>query len=70
MDTDVPKWMEMIVEKIAMLEILLIPLITTLEASQLSRIVKQAIQAICAQDACVIEGQFTLDFLVDFVSGN
>lgn len=25
---------------------------------------------ICAQDACVIEGQFTLDFLVDFVSGN
>merc|ERR1712117_886475 len=25
---------------------------------------------ICAQDACVIEGQFTLDFLVDYVSGN
>merc|ERR1712048_1213599 len=46
MDTDVPKWMEMIVEKIAMLEILLIPRITTLEVSQLSQIVKQAIQAI------------------------
>ena len=25
---------------------------------------------ICAQDACKIEGQFSLDFLVDFISGN
>ena len=25
---------------------------------------------ICAQDACKIEGQFSLDYLVDFVTGN